>query len=55
MADTVEEGATLDVSQINDLLESEFKPKTEAARDTIQKAVSTLAREAMKGRRSRSF
>ena len=48
MADTVEEGATLDVAQLDDMIDSEFKPKTSAAKSTIKKAVSTLAREALK-------
>jgi len=48
MADTVEEGATVDVAQIDDLLESQFRPKTDAARETIRRALSTLAREALK-------
>ncbi len=48
MADTVEEGATLDVAQFGDMLDAEFKPKTAAARSTIEKAIATLAREALK-------
>jgi type VI secretion system protein ImpC len=47
MAEALDEGA-LEVSQIDSLIDSQYKPKSSAARETIQKSISTLARQALK-------
>ncbi len=47
MAEALDEGA-LEVTQIDSLIDSQFKPKSSAARETIQKSISTLARQALK-------
>lgn len=55
MADTEREAlgqsetGTLEVSEFSSLLQKEFKPKSDQARDAVEKAVRTLAEQALAG------
>src|SRR6185295_15882728 len=43
------QGATLEGNDLESLLKKEFKPKTSNAKDAIEKAVKTLATQALEG------
>ena len=40
-------GGTLEVSELDHLLQKEFKPRSDAAKDAVESAVRTLAAQAL--------
>jgi type VI secretion system protein ImpC len=49
LAQTEQAGGTLDVSDFSSLLQKEFKPQSDKARDAVETAVRTLAEQALEG------
>jgi type VI secretion system protein ImpC len=47
--ESTDKAQTLEVSQLEQLLQKEFKPRSDAAREAVESAVRTLAEEALRG------